>query len=642
MKHIKALFSTPYPYIFLLTYGGVWAIWDSIKLPFSNPADVISFLPSIGFNPSNNLLRFAFAVLLPPLACLAYWLIMRHQASLQKRYDQSKFSRYALRGGVMGLCILLAISMGIIQSSTNPANNQPVTQAQGGTYTHALVDTFHEGETLGPAISYSDPSKLPYRDFVIVHGVFQDSVRTVIAFKLFGKTVGASRTMASILTIAAFMLLFVLLLVLFRGSIVRSAIGMVAFGLLVLPAAIIPLWREYILGVQLPFRDIATMLFLLCATIGARYYLKQKYRQAGIMTGIVGFVAVAGFANSLDRALYVLALALVWLGMLFIMKPGHIFLKNVLPWFAGGAIAGLAVLLWALKGHLVYFWNYVSDIISYKEFLDGVPFSQPGASVSILLLVLSATIAAVIFWAARELTRPAIAKKRTVPAKLKAAWPALQKIVQEHHTLILLGITALFFMRSALGRALLDHFMYSVQWLYLFIIYGVLAYAYPLRKKMSLTVAFIAVSALLLTTVIYGVLVKKTDVAADTFPINVTDQQVVRKDYLQAADYIKKNLSGDESFVTLTSEGIWYYLVDKPSPIQYPIIWYAFTKQERVELAKSIDHNDKIKYIVTNDHWTMNFDYIPNQQRFPELYKVLQEQYEPQTGFGSQTIWAKK
>lgn len=639
MKHIKAFLSTPYPYIFLLSYAGVWAVWDTIKLPFSNPAEVISYIPSVEYNPTNNLLRFAIAVLLPPLICLAYWWISRHQRSLQQRLSRPGI-RYILGGAIVGVSLLVSMSMGIVQNSTNPANNPPT--VHGGPYTHAMVDTFHEGETLGPAISYSDPSKVPYRDFVIVHGVFQDPVRTVLAFKLFGKSIGASRAMTTILTMAAFVLLYALLMVLFRGNLIRSTLGLVAFAMLVVPPAVIPFLRDYILGIQLPFRDIATILFLICAVLGFRYYVAQKYWHTGVLAGVVGFIALAGFANSLDRAFYIFALALVWLSMLFVMAPGRKFIKDVLLWFAGGAAMGIAVLSLALKGHFADFWQYIVDITKYKEFLDGIAFGQPGPEVTILLLAFSASIGAALFWIIREFSRPAIAKQRTLVGKLKASWPVLQKVVREHHTVILLGITAVFFMRSALGRALIDHFIYAIEWFYLFVIYVLLVYVYPLRKKISFTVGFMTIAGLLVTAAIYGSLVKKIDIAADAFPVNISDEQVVREDYLQAADYLKKNLAGDETFVTLTSEGIWYYLVDKPSPVQYPIIWYAFTKKERTELAKSFEQNNTIKYVVTNDHWTTNFDYIPNQQRFPELYEALHKQYEPKIGFGSQTIWARK
>jgi len=135
--------------------------------------------------------------------------------------------------------------------------------------------------------------------------------------------------------------------------------------------------------------------------------------------------------------------------------------------------------------------------------------------------------------------------------------------------------------------------------------------------------------------------VKHIDIHNDAFPIHVSDSVLVQTDYLQTARYLKLNLHGQDSFVTLTSEGIWYYLVNKPSPITYPIIWYAYTAPEREKIASQIQDNSHIKYIVTNNNWTSDFDYVPNPTRFPEVYQVLDKYYQPKIGFGGQTVWQR-
>ena len=128
----------------------------------------------------------------------------------------------------------------------------------------------------------------------------------------------------------------------------------------------------------------------------------------------------------------------------------------------------------------------------------------------------------------------------------------------------------------------------------------------------------------------------------DTFPIHVKDEKFMRTDYIDTANYLKKNLHGNESFATFTSEGAWYYFADKPSPLQYFVIWYAFTAEQRHTLATQLATKSNIKYIVTNNNWTSTFDYIPNEARFPDVYKVFYEHYTPLTGFGQQTVWVRK
>src|SRR4051812_14197666 len=118
MKHVKDLLRSPYTYIFLFTYVGVWLLWNQLKLPFSNPGEVVSYLPSIGYNPTNNLLRFAAAVLLPGLACGIYWWFSEHQTGIQKRLAKPR-TRNIWSGLILGLSLLLMIVMGLVQGSTN-------------------------------------------------------------------------------------------------------------------------------------------------------------------------------------------------------------------------------------------------------------------------------------------------------------------------------------------------------------------------------------------------------------------------------------------------------------------------------------------------------------------------------------------
>jgi|GEM_PF-1968077 len=648
MTAIQRIFRNPYIYVIIVSYYAVWLVWDSIKLPYGVHSEIISYLPSIQYNPANNVLRFLLAVFVPPLACLALWFILN--TTVIKRFQQWQYSRAAFATIVVGACLLLSVGMGIVQNSTNPANNPPDTL--GGPYGHAIIDPFHEGETLGPAISYQQKDLKPYRDFVIVHGVFQDPLRTNIAFKLFGQSIGASRAFAVMLGIAVFIAYYGLLLVLFRGNLFKSAMGLGALSILLLPATALPFIGSHIYGVQLPFRDIATILFLISAIIGFRTLSdipkktteavsrKTLRTQIGISAAI-GFIAIAGFANSIDRAIYIIALSVLWLVMMYFMhSSSKLYRKHVLLPYGIGAIVGVPVLGLALKWDFVDFFDYLITISKYKEYLDGIVFSQPNMAVTIILLI--ATTLVTIFGAQLlTIVRKSGPKNTSVRDRLRKIRAALQPFVTDHAITILLFFTALMFLRSAIGRALPDHFIYSIQWLYLLLIFSGINYIYRAKDK-RVFLNFFAILFLGAYLALFASLVKHINISQDTFPIHVQDKDLVRKDYLQTANYLKKNLKDKESFVTLTSEGSWYYLADKPSPIKYPIIWYAFTAPERQTIANSLTSNKNIKYVVTNNNWTSNFDYVPNPTRFPEVYSVLTDKYVPYVGFGQQTIWIRK
>jgi hypothetical protein len=636
IQMLKKLLRSPYPYVLLISYYGVWVIWDYIKLPYHDKAGAISYVTKIGYNPNNNLLRFLLAILLPPIACLVLWIHLN--VNLRKKISHFKTYHRAFAVIVISISVLLCSALGIVQNSTNESSNPPNPFGTPGS--HALVDTFHEGETLGPAISYEHKELKPYRDFVIVHGVFQDPLRTDIAFKLFGHSIGASRAFNVILGMLAFGFYFLLLLVLFKGNLAKSTMGLWILALLTVPTAGLPFIGSYIFGVQLPFRDIATMLFLMAAIVSLRATKTWQPKKIMGMSVAIGFIVTVGFANSIDRAIFIGALSLVWLALVYFASPKQKFFKPVFLPYILGMVLAIPILGLALKWAFADFASYLLTISKYKEFLDGMIFTQPNMAITILLLGSSILVTiggAFIF----NLLRKNIKRGDGARANWQRIRTKLAPTIQQHGIAILLAVTGLVFLRSAVGRALPDHFTYSVQWLYLFVAYIGINYLFTgsaARRQVLRLSSYIVLGFIF---ILFGCLVKKIDLRMDTFPIHVKDEKFMRTDYIDTANYLKKNLHGNESFATFTSEGAWYYFADKPSPLQYPIIWYAFTADQRHAIATQLAAKSNIKYIITNNNWTSDFDYVPNEVRFPDVYQVFHKYYTPLTGFGQQTVWVR-
>lgn len=635
MSSLKALLKTPYPYIYLLSFAAVLVLWNFIKIPPETPppAGIVGRVTVIGYNPENNVIRFMLAVLVPPMACFGYWLFSKY--STKVRWLQSKAAHGLALAGVITLTILLTILAGTMQGSTNPANNPT---DQYGPHEYYLVDTFHEGETLGPAVSYEQKDAKPYTDYVVRHGIFTDAIRSVAAWKLFGRSIGAERTFTTILIIVTCFAYLALLLVLFKGNWLKSALGMVALAVLMMPPGIIPFFNEFFIGAQLRFRDITTILFLIAAILAVRYAAADRLRAMAASIAGAGFVISAGYANSVDTAFYVTVLG-AFLGVLLLIVVGlKPWLKfAVLPGVIGLAI-GSIVLAIALKGDFIGIFEYMSTTLKYNNYLDGDIYPRPDSAVSVLLISLGGVVAAGFYWLVQFIQSRKKSNAKGTSMQLVAH---ARKAIVAYHPAILLGVTAVLCMRSAIGRADISHYVYSVQWIYLLMAFLFINWIFSHRKHLR-SIALASMLALLFVAVCYAGIVKSQDAIKHAYPVNVPDTKLVRKDYLDAADYLKNNLKGDETYVTLTSEAIWYYLTDTPSPVKYPILWYANTSELRTSLADSIENNKDIKYIVTNTHWTNNIDYVPNEVRFPEVYDVLNNEFKPHKGIGQQTIWIRK
>lgn len=65
------------------------------------------------------------------------------------------------------------------------------------------MDWFHDGETLAPA-AWMLEGKLPWRDFVPIHGVLEDPLRSLIGFFLYGESFGGSQAGQAMIYIPLF------------------------------------------------------------------------------------------------------------------------------------------------------------------------------------------------------------------------------------------------------------------------------------------------------------------------------------------------------------------------------------------------------------------------------------------------------
>src|SRR5438105_2160636 len=117
--------------------------------------------------------------------------------------------------------------------------------------------------------------------------------------------------------------------------------------------------------------------------------------------------------------------------------------------------------------------------------------------------------------------------RQPLRVRARAIKQSLAKLVTQRYAEILLFFTALFFLRSAIGRALPDHFYYSVQWLYLLLAFMLINYAFAAsRKNYRSALIFIALLLFGSLSLNYAIQVKRINIGQDTFPIHVPDKDL--------------------------------------------------------------------------------------------------------------------
>ena len=120
------------------------------------------------------------------------------------------------------------------------------------------------------------------------------------------------------------------------------------------------------------------------------------------------------------------------------------------------------------------------------------------------------------------------------------------------------------------------------------------------------------------------------------------DTQIVNKEYLAAYDRLKPQLDRLSCFFTMTSEGLWYYLVGKPSCTKFGNIYYAQPTVAQREVVSDLAQTKPEIILLSNNIWSNAIDGIPVAGSASIVYQYLLETYKPYTLIGSQWFWTPK
>ncbi|MBW7956727.1 MAG: hypothetical protein H3C68_02430 [Deltaproteobacteria bacterium] len=601
--------------LFLLgiTIGTV--LWDEIVLPFSNPWKVVGPMTLLGYNPGNNILRFVVFVISPALVLTLAFLISKRLRGFLFTPPVLPPAAYA-KTEKRAVLIVMALSVIV-------ALNSPSIMGE--------LDIFHEGESLGASISY-EAGLAPYKDFIFAHGVYQDPLRSILAFKLFGRSISSARTLDNIQNVLAFVLLGVLVLKLFRGSLLAAS-AMVLFAGLYWTIHLIP---SQVLGyILIPFimpRDLTIFGFLIAGL--SIHTLAHAEKPRPIVVFISGlafsFIPIASFAYSVDRGFYLFTafVVLAPLAYIFLLRRNKVFLTSLIF----GALTSIVLLVLLLRGGTAEFIGYVFFTMpKYKELMDGLvyPFNVWSAFLACVLCAFNA------FWITKrffgELNSNGIGAPGTF---LKGYFPEL-----------MLFMLSIFIFRGALGRSDLDHIassIYPASLLFVYIMtkhYG----TYLPRKFRFFRGAGAFAAIVLVFAVLFGAYrIYALGLIHQNFPVSIKDEEFIPANYKATISFLEKEIGGGETFFNMTSEAIWYYFLNQPSMTRFPVIWFAAPEFYQKEVAYDLERK-KVKYIIFSNFNGANYiDGISTKTRLPILTDHIRKEYRFLRWIDDNEIWIRK
>jgi len=607
-------------------------LWDHINLPFSNPWQIRGVPSELKFNPQTNQIRYLCMVALPCLLLLSLYLVpfigLRRllfsstQPSVAKQDKTPKEKPRGRSFPVTCLNIALVILLMVIALAV-PSD-----------YVTVRFDTFHEGESLGPAISFLH-GQVPYKDFYVMHGFIQDCGKVALAFKLFGRSIASARTLWSMVKVLMYGLVGVLLLMLFEGQMLWIVSAVVAFVLA--NFCLVPVGDGMMRTVSRVInRDITTVLFLILLFTLYRRTMAGRDpspNRIGVLASLAAFVAVGALGFSVDRGT-VLVLSHLVTSVLFyfgFLRGGGAHRQRAA--YVAGSISGVVVgilalgllMRWNLTGFFGFTYGVLPHLFSMADTI-AFPIENPLWFLAVSLVSFNA------YWLLLKFLQT-----RTAGV---GAGAFLSRYFREA---VLLVMSVMMF-TCALGISDWDHV--SINSLIAFLLFLTIVFKHTLpglvrgRARLAyvclLSVAAVGTFGWCLSYVFTSSLLSLN------FPLGKPDVEFVRDTDEETVSFFRNNLGPGENMFTMTSEGSWYYLLDQPCPTRFVLTYAAGSRYYQKETIARLKTRNVKYVIVRNDCFSNAVLGMPTLVRLPLVTDYLRRNYAPCIVIGDNVILVRR
>jgi hypothetical protein len=221
----------------------------------------------------------------------------------------------------------------------------------------------------------------------------------------------------------------------------------------------------------------------------------------------------------------------------------------------------------------------------------------------------------------------------------------MEAFATKHLVEFSLLLISLCFFRSALGRSDWEHVQYSSWSIYLLsmlIIKQAPSARNPKQnKKIDVVKRYFLTACTLIVMLVGGYRIIGRDLIQKNFPLHVPDEELIKDKYKSAIAFLRKDLSKDEDFLCMTNEAIWYYWVNKPCPIRFPVVWFAEPTFYQKEVVDDLKKKNIRLILLKNDNSICHIDDINNESRLPIIYDFIYNHYRFLKIIDGQEIWIK-
>ncbi len=574
--------------LMILGYFISQGLWNTITLPFSNLYLASGKLAQIGFNPTNNLLRWVVFVIFPSVVFLIFYSIFGKSLFIKNPVNNESRSLGKYIAAVIVLMVLV-----------------PCLVFVGKDLTTANFDIFHEGEQITPALNYLTSGGIWNRT-LFVHGALYDVFTAFIGWKLFGvNSIGAYR-----MALDLFKLLvpFSLVLVLLSVWHVMKKTQIAGLAVILMALFYLGTWR-----IQNIDRREAPLL------LGLSLLLWAFSKRNRLLYFCSGLLSAVSFFYSVDTGVYYTVLLMVFpiIVAAFKVHTSKEILHDIIYIYTGVVLGFL--LFYILVGH-VEFLAFISNLLYFtrtKDLIDSFVYPFPNIITSfrftlpLLISALNLLVYVILF------------------LFLYLKNPEAKNMGIVHTTLTFIS---LLHYRSALGRVDLTHIEVNSGLIFLLLGFNaalITMLFFP--HKFGKTVIKVSVMLIVILSVYMARQIPPSNLftfvsRAKVF-LHEDSLSYVNKDRVEGIRELRQIFSKEKCVLSLTSEAAMPYLLNKPSCGPLYISYFASAEPVRSRFLDDIKAYRPKYLLFSTKSWTQDMDGISNEYRFPGVMKYVENNY---------------
>jgi hypothetical protein len=605
-----------------------------LKLPLGQTYGIVSRMVELGRNPSTNVAIYLLLILIPNLVIIG---VITLQDRLKEVFSRSWAKTKTLHFLTDKRAVPLIVSLILIIWTLN------VTAPNSDYASTFPKDGFHFGEKIGLTAAYfQSPKTFFNQDYILIHGLGMNVLPGVVGRLLGGRDLSIAFTLYAVylqsLLAIAFSLLILYEVAIFLAP-QRRWHALLALSLI-----------YFVLhGVVFGFIDRDTV-FLLQTYLTLRW-LRSNQKESDLETVqqkrfnrqqfypfLVAFLIPFSILYVYDRAVYSIAIFVCTLLYLLITTNKNQFIKAIATSLAGFLTASLLISLSVgfrvLPNAIsqIRYWSKVSGLFT------ALPYPAIDISVGSLIVWVP------IFLQSLTLTLFCLSFREECFISRKK----IKTFLAENYLPLFLFLSAIFYMRVALGRSDGGHLI-SPGFFTVFAFIALVGHIVAERRLFQ-----VSWQSLILTTFIAASLFNMNAVFAaidlkqlSSYPASVhslltqTNSDLIAPDQLIVAQRLQKRLKSQSCFYTLTSEGLWYELLDKPPCSRYWYLIYATTKDTQKQVIQDLQKK-KPRIILYSGGFGDILDGIPKEASHLRVHQYIWRHYRPWRTIQNRWFWIRR